>query len=296
MGLVFNSNGVRWAQPEQYLASTFSVNGTYFDLAFIAANFLLIFLAYTAIRCAWKLVGIVRMQRRGGLLVGKFLRNRGSLGLILTLVAVLITISALALPWYSLSASSQSGPLAQAGGVSLLSIDGVKGVQVNMFLGDVSETTSGYRSVVATVVPFAITIGAGLVLLVLDIIGVKSGKSLSKKMMGGAVTSLIPFILIYMFIFMLPSLLPLAAQILPGQNIPAGVQTLVSNVASNPVSGTASQIFPVVGTTTVTWGFGIGAYLFIVAAAIRLVAALVMWGAPELGAQPQSTVTQPTSS
>jgi hypothetical protein len=286
VGPVFNSGGVRWAQPASYLASTFTVNGTYFILAFIAANFLLIFLAYTAIRGAWKVVGIVRMQRKGGLFVGRFLRSRGSLGLILALVAVLITIGALALPWYSLSASSQSGPLAKAGGVNLLSIDGTNGLQVNMFMGDTSESTSGYRSVASTMIPFAIIIAAGLILLVLDIIGVKSGKKLGRKLIVGAVMSLIPFIVIYAFIAYLPNLLPLAAQLLPGQTIPAGVQTLVSSVASSPISGTASQTFDVVGATTVTWGFGIGAYLFVVAAVIRIVAALVMRGAPEMEAQP----------
>jgi hypothetical protein len=98
-----------------------------------------------------------------------------------------------------------------------------------------------------------------------------------------------------MIIVMLPSLLPFAAQLLPGQNIPSGVQTLVGSVASNPISGTASQSFPVVGETTVIWGFGVGAYLFIVAAAIRLVAALVMWGAPEMETQPRTTATPAAS-
>jgi hypothetical protein len=293
IGPVFNAGGVRWAQPTAYLSSTFSVDGNYFILAFIAANFLLIFLAYIAIRGVWKLVGIVRMQRKGGLFVGKFLRSRGSLGLILALVAVLITIGALALPWYSLSASSQSGPLAKAGGVNLLSIDGLNGVQVNMFMGDTGESTSGYRSLASTMIPFAIIIGAGLILLVLDIIGVKSGKKLGKKLIIGAVISLIPFILIYVFIASLPNLLPFAAQLLPGQSIPAGVQTLISSVASSPISGTASQTFQVVGATTVTWGFGIGAYLFVVAAVIRIVAALVMRGAPEMQAQPPAAPAIP---
>jgi hypothetical protein len=143
--------------------------------------------------------------------------------------------------------------------------------------------------------PFAIIIGASLILLLLDIIGVKTGKKLARKLVVGAVMSLIPFILIYVFIAYLPNLLPLAAQLLPGQSIPAGVQTLVSSVASSPISGTASQTFDVVGTTTVTWGFGIGAYLFVVAAVIRTVAALVMRGAPEMEAQPPAApVTPPT--
>jgi hypothetical protein len=38
---------------------------------------------------------------------------------------------------------------------------------------------------------------------------------------------------------------------------------------------------PVIGNTTVTWGLGAGAYLFIVAAILRLVGGIIMYTTPE---------------
>jgi hypothetical protein len=53
-------------------------------------------------------------------------------------------------------------------------------------------------------------------------------------------------------------------------------------IAGNPVYGTTSQELPVVGTTTVNWGFAIGAYLLLVAAAVRIAGGIIARSAPEL--------------
>lgn len=282
LGPVQNQDGIRWSQSQSYLDSTFSVNGTYFILAWLVANFLLILFIYLAIRGAWKVVGIVRLHRKGGLLVKKFLKSRGSLGLILGIVAILITVIALFLPWYTITASSEAGPLAQQGGVTLMAIDGTNGLQVNLFLGPGGESTSGYSTLFFMQVPFAILIGVGIVFLALDIIGVKSGKSIGLKFILGAITSLLPFILIFVFIMMLPSFLPFAASLVPGQAIPPQVDNMVRTVSGNPIFGTISQQLPVVGTTTVNWGFAIGAYLLLVAAVIRIIGGVITRSAPNL--------------
>ncbi len=299
MGAVFNQNGIRWSNPANYLSNTLTVDGNYFILAWVAANLLLIFVAYTAIRGAWKVLGIARTHRNGGLRVGKFLKSRGGIGLMLGITAIAITLAALPMTWYSITASSETGPLAKQQPVELMSINGVAGLQVNMFLGSDSESSSGYRSLFSTQIPFAILIGAGVVLLILDVIGVRSGKSIGGKFMIGAITSLLPFILIYIFIAALPSFTPLASQFADVGTIPAQALETIQNVASNPISGTTQQNFPTIGTTTLNWGFGLGAYLFIVAAALRVIAGLMMQRAPELQqeAPPILTTipTQPTA-
>jgi hypothetical protein len=286
VGPVQNQNGIRWGDPQGYLDSTFSVNGSYFILAWLAAYFLLLFVIYLVARGAWKVVSIVRLHRKGGLRVKKFLKGRGGIGLILGLVAILITVVALFLPWYTITASSQSGPLAGQGGVTLMSIDGISGMQINLFLGTGGDATSGYASLFFMQIPFAIIIGVGLFFLALDVIGVKSGKSLGTKFMVGAITLLLPFILIFVFIMEMPAFLPWASGLVPGQAIPTQVNDMVRTMASNPVYGSISQQFDVVGLTTVSWGFGIGAYLFLVAAAVRIAAGFITRSAPELQEKP----------
>jgi hypothetical protein len=295
LGPVQNQDGIRWAQPQEYLDSTFAVSGNYFILAWLAANFLLLFLIYLVIRGAWKVFGIVRLRRKSGLLVKKFLKSRGSLGLILGIVAILITVVALFLPWYTIMASSEEGPLAQQGGVTLMTIDGINGMQVNLFLGAGGDSTSGYSSLFSLQIPFVIIIGAGLVFLVLDVIGVKSGKSIGLKFILGAVTSLLPFVLILVFIMILPSFLPFASSLVPGQTLPFQVEGMVGTIAGNPVYGTTTQQFPTVGATTVNWGFGIGAYLFVVAAVIRIIAGFMARSTPELQEKPAPPPETPPS-
>jgi hypothetical protein len=211
----------------------------------------------------------------------------------LGVAAILVTVFALFLPWYTVTASSQSGPLAQRGGVTLMSIDGVNGLQTNLFLMANGESSSGFSHLFSLQIPLAILIGVGLILLALDVIGVKNGKSISNKLIFGAIISLLPFILIFVFMLELPAFLPWASQLIPGQSLPPQVDTMVHAVAGNPVYGSTSQQFSTVGLTMVTWGFGIGAYLFIVAAVMRIAAGFVVRGVPELQ-QPPAPATTPT--
>jgi hypothetical protein len=293
-GPVFNQGGERWAQPQSYLAQTLSVNGLYFILAWILASFVLLFLIYTAARAAFKSYGIYKLKRKGGILVAKLLKGMGGIGFAVGIAAVAVTVAALFLPWYSITASSDFGPLAQEGGVQLMSMDGITGLQVNMFMGPLnSDSTSGFVSLFSAQMPFAMIFAAGIVLLVLDIIGMKSCKSYAKKLWIGVVGALLPIILILVFISQLPALLPFAAGLFPGQDLPPQAVDMVRTVAGSPIAGTAAQQFPVVGVTTVTWGLGIGAYLFVLAAILRIAGGAMMYTAKDL--PPQGTPMPPTT-
>jgi Na+/serine symporter len=111
---------------------------------------------------------------------------------------------------------------------------------------------------------------------------VRNGKSLGRNFILGAFSSLLPFILIYLFITQLPAFIPFASSLVPGQTLPSQFNSLVNSIAADPVSGTSSQQFLAVGSTTVNWGFGLGAYLFVAAAAIRIIAGFIIRTTPEL--------------
>jgi hypothetical protein len=261
---------------------TFPVGGTYFILAWFVANFLLLFVIYFLVRAAWKSWGIVKLQKHGGLRVGSFLRGRGSIGLIISLIAILVTVAALFLPWYTITASSETGALAQEGGVTLMTIDGIHGVILNTFFAGSSDASSGYMNLFSAQMPFAVLIGVGVILFALDIIGVKSGRSIGKKLMFGSISTLLPVIVILLFISQLPAFVPFAYGLFPGQGIPPQVSDMISSVAASPIQGTENAVMPVIGNTSLAWGLGVGGYLFIVAAILRIVSGIVMYTAPEL--------------
>jgi hypothetical protein len=280
LGPVFNQEGTRWSQPEYYLYSTLSVDGTYFFLALLAANFLTIFLAYILIRAAWKGWGIAKL-RKSGLLAHKIIKGRVAVGLLIGVAAIALSIAAFFVPWYNITATSETGPLANQGGTTLMTINGVNGLQVNLFMGeDSSDSTSGFVSFASAQMPFAIIIAAGIILFALDIIGLKSKNSLSNKLIFGIIGFLLPVIFVIAVIMSLPALLPMAAGLVPGGQISEQVSNLMHSVGASPMGGTATTLFPIVGSTTVTWGLGLGTYLFIIAAVLRIVGGLIIRTAP----------------
>jgi hypothetical protein len=280
LGPVFNQDGTRWAQPEYYLNSTLGVNGTYFLLALLAANFLAIFLAYTLIRAAWKGWGIAKL-RKSGLLAPKIIKGRVAVGLLIGVAAIALSIAAFFVPWYNIAATSEAGPLANQGGTTLMTINGVNGLQLNLFMGEESsDSTSGFVNFASAQMPFAIIIAAGIILFGLDIIGLKSKNSLGNKLMFGIIGLLLPVIFVVAVIVMLPSLLPMAGGLIPGGQIPQQVSDLMNLVGANPIGGAATTVFPIIGSTTVTWGLGLGAYLFIIAAVLRVVGGIIVRTAP----------------
>ena len=278
-GPVFNQDGLRWERPFTYLSQTFPVDWTYFILAWMVANFLLLSLIYILARGGWKLFKIYKMTKKGSIRT-KFLKSRGGPLLIIGIVSMVLAFVALFLPWYTISASSEARPLVQEDPVNLMTIDGVNGLSVNLFLGN-GEATSGFRTVFSTQLPLAIIFAASLVLLALDIIAIRNGKKLGRKFIIGGIVLLVPFILILVFISQLPSLLPWASSLLPGQEIPSQLETMVNSIAASPMGGTASQSFDVVGVTTVNWGLGVGAYLFLVTAILRIIGGVLMLGTGE---------------
>lgn len=68
--------------------------------------------------------------------------------------------------------------------------------------------------------------------------------------------------------------MPWASQLVPGQGLPSGVDVLVRAVAGNAVVRSASQLLLVVGVTSASWGLGVGVYLFVVVAVLRIAGAL----------------------
>ena len=164
-----------------------------------------------------------------------------------------------------------------------MTIDGITGVTVNLFLGPSnSDSTSGYVSLFSTIMPFAVIMAAGVILLTLDVIGVKSGKSLGKKLIFSMISTLLPVILIIVLVSALSALVPFAAGLFPGQAIPSQVENMIIDISSNPLGGATASQFPIIGSTDVYWGLGIGSYLFIVAAAMKVIGGFIVYSVPNL--------------
>ncbi len=241
---------------------------TYFYLSWIITNFLLIWIAYGVIRAVVKVYGLVKLSKKSGLKVGKFITGRGGIGLAVGAVSLVATAFALLLPWYSVVGTNLSGTKFQ-----LMSINGTKGFALNL----PSSGSGNPTPIVSVAAPFAIIFAVGIPLLVLDILAVTRGNKLGRKFTDGAIFLILAFVLMFSFVSLLPYVIPVLSALLEGAALSSQNGSLLGTIASSAFSGsTTSQGY------TITWGFELGAYLFLAAAILRIVAAGIMNSVPDL--------------
>ncbi|MCP8320843.1 MAG: Vps62-related protein [archaeon] len=267
LGPKYSQNGEKWQSPASWGLSLFTVDGNWFLMNWIFANFLLIFSILIIIIVVWKVYGIVKLHRKGGLRLWMALRTRASIGIILGIISIVLVIIALILPWYLVTINIQSGPFSTDGNVDVLLIDGIRGVQVNL-LGEGLVQFFGMK------IPFYIIILAIVLLSILDIIGMKSGKQIGRKYITGGITLLIPVIIIILFIALLASMLPSFASF-GGGEVPVELTTISNQISSSPIIGSYSGSIGDYGDVQLSWGLGIGSYLLLIAAIVKIAGGII---------------------
>ncbi len=264
-------NAEKWLNPVSWGADKFLANQTWFTVSLLAYYFLYIFAAIIAVRAAYKIWKIVKRRREGKLNLLKILRSKDALGVILGIVGIVVYLAALFLPWYVVTGTIKTTLLETAGKTDLVLIDGVNGLRVNTL-----QSNQGLATLFGIGIPFSILFLSSVVLNVLDIIGVEKPKSLSRSYIIGGITSLIPIIIIIIFIVSLAGLIPAFANFVGGgQPVPPQVTDMASAMSSSPLIGEYTDTLNSHGTISATWGLAIGSYLFIAAAAIKIAAGII---------------------
>jgi hypothetical protein len=274
-------NSDKWYLPESWGQSVSAVDGNWFTASFVASNFLLIFIVVTVVLALWKVWGIVKLKRSGGLRLPRFLRSKASLGITLGVVALILTIGGMLLPWYAVRANIQSTALSTQGEANVILIDGQKGVQVNLLVGG-----RGLSPVFGLMIPLGILLLAGIVLGILDIIGIKTAKGLGNKYLRGGITFIILFVVFVLFIVQLASLIESLASLMGATLPPEGYQ-MAQAIGQSPVQGTQTQTFADFGSVALSWGLGLGAYMILAAAIIKLIGGIFLRTIPELDIAPE---------
>lgn len=279
-------NSYKWSSPASWgLTEVSEVNNMWFALSWIAANFLLIFIVITVILSVWKVWKIVKLRKKGGLRLPALLKTRASVGVALGIVSLVLTFAGMLLPWYMVRANIQTTIISTQGEADLLVMDGQRGLLVNFLVGNKDPSP-----VFSLQIPFGILLLVGIVFGVLDIVGMKTGKDLGNKYLRGGLWFLIMFILIIVLIFGLTSAIQSLATSF-GVTLPQDAKNIAQFVAGQPLQGTQTTTVGDYGSAALSWGLGLGAYLLLVAAIIKLVAAVVLRGVKE--PKPQIVATQP---
>jgi hypothetical protein len=274
-------NSEKWYLPESWSQSVSAVDANWFTASFVASNFLLIFVIVTVVLSLWKIWGIIKLKRSGGLRLPRFLRSKASLGIALGVVAIVLTIGGMLLPWYAVRANIQSATLSTQGEADVLLIDGQRGAQVNLLVGG-----RGLSPAFNLQIPFGILLLVGSVLGILDIIGIKTVRGLGNKYLRGGITFIIIFIVFVLFIVQLASMIESLASLLGATLPPEGYQ-MAQAIGQQPIQGTQTQTFAGFGSVALSWGLGLGAYMILAAAIIKLIGGVFLRRIPELELNPE---------
>jgi len=266
-----NENAEKWLNPVSWGSDKFLVNQTWLTASLIVFYFVYIFAAIIGIRAAYKIWKIVKRKREGKLNIMKILRSKAAVGVILGIVGIAVYFVGLFLPWYVVTGNIETTMLETAGTTELVLIDGVNGLRINTLQGD-----QGLTTMFGLGIPFSILFLSSVVLNALDIIGVEKPKSLSRTYIISGIMSLIPIIIIIIFIVSLAGLItPFASFMGGGQQIPRQVTDMASEMSASPLMGEFTDTVNSHGTLTVIWGLAMGSYLFIAAAAIKIAAGII---------------------
>ena len=262
-------NEEKWSKSISWGSDTFRVNQTWFSLSFITFYFLYIFAGIIAILVVIKVWRIVKRKRQGKLNLLKIMHSKGGVGVVLGIVGIALYLVALFLPWYVVRGNIQTTLLETVGETDLVLIDGVNGLRVNTLQSD-----QGLTQLFGLGIPFAIILLTSVVLNLLDLIGVEKAERLSRTYVISAITSLIPVIIILVSVILLSGLVMSFANVMVGEAVPPQIDEMTREMASSPIMGEYSDTLDSYGILRVFWGLGIGAYIFIAAAATKLAAGI----------------------
>ncbi len=279
-GPKFREGNTMW-QPLTWAAGLQSASDILFMLEWLVYNFVLLFLLFTVVSLLLLVFFVYRRKKKHGLgprIFSLFYidgSNQKSIGNILCIVVIIMTILALFLPWYIVTANVSVPPSEQTGTFNVVSIDGINGVQIRL------PNRNGPVPLGTFALPFYLIIGVSLVFLVLSTIGISQSKKLGKKYAFRGVRLLFPFIFILIFILLVATIIPMISP--PNIDGNTEMQSAMQAISASPFSGQYMVQTTEVegGTIQLTWGFGIGAYLLLFAGILLIMAGLMEMTANE---------------
>lgn len=236
-------------------------------------HFNILYFAVLAASLAFILFGIYR--RRKGLKKPFFhiLKvdglNARSIGNILAIAGIVLAATSLFYPWYGVSVDVQTGSYETPGLTEIISMDGLKGIQINLLDENVGMIQAG-----AVPIAFSLLIGASILLFVLGTLGIGSKKAVRKYTMQG-IKLIIPVILIIATVMSLSLFAFQLNESGASEGAKEDAGKIIDTIASHPFGGDSTLLLPEYGSVYVTWGMESGAFLLIASGIALLVSGAI---------------------
>ena len=274
-GPQFRENGNMY-KPLVWAGGLQPANDYLFILEWLVYNFVMLFFLVTMLSLLLLGFFVYRRYKKYGLGPRKISlfyikgMDAKSMGNILCIVAIILAILGLMYPWYTITANVSVPSYKDTGTFNALTIDGLNGIQIRL------PDQSGPVPLGTFALPFYLILGIGLVFLVLSTIGISQSKKLGKKYILRGIRLLVPFILIFIFVLTVGSVIPQFAPVNMKGN--ADVFSAMNAVSAAPFNGQYTVQLTGVdegGYVHLQWGFGVGVYLLMFAGILLIMAGLI---------------------
>jgi len=259
-----------WNSPVLWADKTLRVNGLWFFGNWLIENFYYIF---GLIIFAVSTKRIISLRKRGLDItpLKKLLIKKHSVGLFCVIVGTLVALVALISPLYFVSINIGSGEYATDGTINIIKIDGIGGAEINTL-----QEKKGGVSLFGLGLPITLLVIAGLIFSALDIIFLTDTRRLARKHIIGAIYPLLPLILIIVFISLIPGIIPSFSSFANGQEASPELSNIVGRISESPLMGQYIFTVPYLGKVDLFWGIGLGAYLFLLSALLKIAGGIIL--------------------
>jgi len=271
LGPAYRQNAAIWTIPLIWGEGLQSLNSNLLILDQLYVNFVWIVVAFLLLGVLMLVLRILKKRKNGESLKPFWLMieikgmDKRSIANILAIVAVVIAIIAAFMPYYTATVNIPSGQYQTPGDVEVLRFSGIDGLLVK----GVDDQGVPYQ-LAAIALPFGLLIFLSMALLVLGTM-VARRKRMPGKYISKGITLIVTWVLILVVVGSIASLEPMFHQIQGGD----GAVAIIKEIAKMPMGGTTTMSVPDYGTVTMEWGFSIGAWLFLFAGILLIVAGLL---------------------
>ncbi|RLF31547.1 MAG: hypothetical protein DRM98_05425 [Thermoplasmata archaeon] len=260
-------DGITWGN------TLLPANDLLFIFEWFLYNFVKIFVVLTIISLAVILYRIYRRHKKYGLgprvismlYIDGF--NLKSIGNILCFVGIVVAIIGLFNQWYVVSADIDIPNVLTTGRFDLLSIDGLKGVQITI------PSTTGLIPMGTVFFPFSLIILIGFVFMILATVGLPLSRKLGKKYLYRGIKLIVVIVVLILVIMAIGLITGLMGGSSSGES--NYIVDLLNALSSNPVGGTYAFSVSeggITGQVNVDWNLGLGAILILLSGFILVIA------------------------
>lgn len=273
-GPIYKNKGVIWNDPIRWGESLSFLNNHLLILEWILYNFLTIFMLITILYILILIYKIYRRYKSTGLgpRITSILYidglNSKSIGNILLILSLILATIGLFYTWYSVTTDINIDGYSTSKPVEILSIDGIKGVQINLF-----DPARGSIGIGSFILPFSLIIGIGLTIFIIGTIGINKSRKLGIKYIIHGLKLLSPMLILVLLLF---GIRFFVYQI---DSAPLMFEDIIDALSRSPIHGNTIITVnneSISGEISLQWGISLGGYLLLLSGVIMIISGLLL--------------------